>query len=99
TQGDGVTALNAATGAVLWHSPGPQDRMLLSEELLLAVQCGESDFSKAHGSWLYARHVQTGDVSFKVPLDRNGDPNSLRVLNGKFLVEEDGPAFEVKTLV
>lgn len=88
THGDGVTALNAQNGKVLWHSTGPQDRLCLSGNLLLAAQCGESDFSEAHGNWLFARSVQTGEVVFKVTLAKPSDPHEVRQVADLFLVQE-----------
>src|SRR5262249_15815143 len=40
SQGDGVTALDGKTGKILWHSAGPNERMKLTKELLLATRCG-----------------------------------------------------------
>lgn len=88
THDDGVTALNAKNGKVLWHSPGPEDRLCLSGDLLFAAQCGESKFSEAHGHWLFGRSVQTGKVKFKVALKKPSDPNEIRQLADLFLVQE-----------
>jgi hypothetical protein len=35
---DGVTALSTATGTILWHSQGPNDRLLVSRDRLLATE-------------------------------------------------------------
>jgi outer membrane protein assembly factor BamB len=61
---DGVTALSTATGIILWHSPGPNDRLLLSRDWLLATQeAGDRD------RWVTARTVTTGAevCKFRLP--------------------------------
>src|SRR5262245_19577345 len=52
---DGVTALSTATGIILWHSKGPNDRLLLSRDRLLATE-EAGDRSR----WVIARTVTTG---------------------------------------
>jgi outer membrane protein assembly factor BamB len=52
---DGITALAAQTGVVLWHAKGPTDRLVLSGELLLTTRDG----------WVTARAVSTGGEVFK----------------------------------
>ena len=73
TQGEGVTALDSRSGKCLWHSPGPQDRLCLSGELLLAA-----------GDSLVARSVHTGEVKFKVALKNSEE---VRLLADLFLVQ------------
>jgi outer membrane protein assembly factor BamB len=52
---DGVTALSTATGIILWHSPGPNDRLLVSRGRLLATEEAED-----RNRWVIARTVTTG---------------------------------------
>jgi outer membrane protein assembly factor BamB len=58
SQKDGVTALDAGTGKVLWHSKGPNCRLLLSGDLLLA----------ADGRLVLARKAASGAEAFKARL-------------------------------
>src|SRR5262249_59210597 len=55
SQSNGVTALAAATGVVVWHSEGPSAHLLLSGDLLLAAQ----------GPLVLARPVTTATEAFK----------------------------------
>jgi outer membrane protein assembly factor BamB len=50
---NGVTALSATTGVVLWHSEGQTDRLMLSGDLLLAT-------ADSGDRWLTGRAVTTG---------------------------------------
>jgi outer membrane protein assembly factor BamB len=52
---DGLTALAAQSGVVLWHAKGPTDRLVLSRDLLLTTTDG----------WVTARAVTTGAEIFK----------------------------------
>src|SRR5262245_54985303 len=52
SRNDGVTALAADTGRVLWHSKGPNHRMLLSGGLLLAADCSTEGERVSRGRWL-----------------------------------------------
>ena len=52
TRGDGVTAPDKTTGKVVWHSPGPGERLLLTDTMLLATHCGVE--ARADGRWLTA---------------------------------------------
>jgi outer membrane protein assembly factor BamB len=59
---DGVTALSATTGIMLWHSEGPKDHLLASRGLLLAAE--HADDSR----WLTGRTVLTGAEVFRFRL-------------------------------
>jgi outer membrane protein assembly factor BamB len=61
---DGVTALSTATGIILWQSPGPNDRLLVSRDRLLATEEAED-----RGRWVIARTVTTGAevCKFRLP--------------------------------
>jgi outer membrane protein assembly factor BamB len=52
---DGLTAVAAESGVVLWHAKGPTDRLVLSRDLLLTTTDG----------WVTARAVTTGAEVFK----------------------------------
>jgi hypothetical protein len=54
---DGLTALKASTGRVLWHSPGPKGCLYLSDDLLLATD----------GEVVTARATRDGGEVFRVP--------------------------------
>jgi outer membrane protein assembly factor BamB len=90
TNDGGVTALDARTGKVLWHSPGPEDQLYLSGDLLLAGDCSGWAAIKTRGRWVLARSVKDGSEVFRVRL-RNGDaePLPVRELAGSFLVRLD----------
>ncbi len=75
----GMTALDARTGKVLWHSPGSADRMLLSGDLLLAADISVGVDGKGGGRWLIARRVASGQEAFRVPLPAN-DFNALPIV-------------------
>jgi RNA polymerase sigma factor (sigma-70 family) len=78
THQDGVTALDAHTGKVLWHSPGPGNCLFLKGELLLA----------ADGASVHARAVVSGAEVFKVNLPaRDFDPSPIAEVAGLFLVQ------------
>ncbi len=64
----GVTALDAGTGQVLWHSPGPGDHLLLSGDLLLAVDCTVGVDGEGGGRFLIARRGVSGKEVFRVAL-------------------------------
>jgi outer membrane protein assembly factor BamB len=82
--GDGVTALDVATGQPLWHSKGPGDRLLLSGDLLLAAECGSGEDVRR----LTARATKTGAEVFKVRLStQDFDALPLREIAGLFLVQ------------
>ena len=88
SHGDGVTALDYRTGAVLWHSPGPNDRMMLSGELLLATDCGSGDLTEKGGRVLIARAVADGKAVFQAQLPaKDFDPEPIREVAGLFLVQ------------
>jgi outer membrane protein assembly factor BamB len=57
---EGVTALAAESGVVLWHAKGPTDRLVLSRDLLLTTRDG----------WVTARTVSTGAEVFKARLPK-----------------------------
>ena len=64
----GITALDVRSGRVLWRSPGPEDRMLLKGDLLLAADCGGGTDGPDGGRWLLARRVDSGKEAFRVAL-------------------------------
>jgi len=92
TDGDGITALDAATGKVLWRSKGPSDRLLLSGDLLLAADCGLSDRIEKEGRFFTARGVADGKEVFRVELPKRNefDPYPIREVAGMFLVQSRG---------
>lgn len=96
THADGVTALDVATGAVAWRSPGPADRMLLSGDLLLATDCGSSAYNGVKERFFIARATSSGKEAFRVKLPlENFDPLAVRELVGLFLVQDhDRPGGE-----
>jgi outer membrane protein assembly factor BamB len=88
----GMTALDARTGKVLWHSPGSADRMLLSGDLLLAADISVGVDGKGGGRWLIARRVASGQEAFRVALPAN-DFNALPIEEaaGWFVVTAHDP--------
>ena len=89
THDDGVTALDAKTGKVVWHSKGPNDCMLLSKDLLLATECGQSGEIEKNGRFFSARRVTDGKEAFRVRLPNHGDfdPLPIAEVAGLFLVQ------------
>jgi outer membrane protein assembly factor BamB len=81
TNNDGVTALDARTGKVLWQAKGPEDRLLLSGDLLLA----------AKGPVLSARNTKDGKEAFGLRLRTRApdyeDPFSITEVTDLFLVQ------------
>ena len=59
---DGLTALAAETGVVVWHAEGPTERLVLSRSLLLTTGNAGGD------RWVVARTVCTGAEVLKIPL-------------------------------
>jgi hypothetical protein len=89
----GVTALDARTGRVLWHSLGPDDRLLLSGDLLLSADCSGVD-GKGGGRFLMARRAATGKEVFRVVLPATTGFNILPIEEaaGWFVVQDhDAP--------
>jgi outer membrane protein assembly factor BamB len=87
----GVTALDARTGKVLWHSPGPEDRMLVSGDLLLAADCSVGVDGKGGGRWLVARRAASGKEAFRVSLPANDfDALPIEEAAGWFVVQAWG---------
>jgi outer membrane protein assembly factor BamB len=84
---DGVTALDMKTGKVVWHAKGPNDRMLLSGDLLLATECGNGEPITT------ARATKTGAEVFKVRLPTERfEALPIREITCLFLVQkEDEP--------
>jgi outer membrane protein assembly factor BamB len=79
THKDGVTALDAVTGRILWHASGPGNCMLLSGGLLLATD----------GVTVVALGTATGADIFKVRLPmENFDPLPIQEVAGLFLVQK-----------
>ena len=89
THAGGVTALDARTGAIAWRSPGPQDRLLLSGDLLLATDCSSGKYAAKSGRWLVARWAATGQEAFRVDLPvKDFDPLPIKEVAGLFLVTD-----------
>jgi hypothetical protein len=89
THEDGVTALNAKNGKLVWHAKGPADCMCLSRDLLLATECGQGEEVEANGRWVTACAVKNGKQVFKVRLPAsNFDPEPIIELAGLFLVQK-----------
>jgi hypothetical protein len=85
---NGVTALDAATGEEHWHSDGPNDRLLLSGDLLLATDCTSDSYVGKQGRLLTARSVTTGKEVFRVQLPvKDFDPDPIEEVAGLFLVQ------------
>jgi outer membrane protein assembly factor BamB len=103
----GVTALDARTGKVLWHSAGPQDRMLVSNDLLLAADCSVGVDGKGGGRWLVARRTASGKEAFRVALPVYDTANHvdfdalpIQEVAGWFVVETwDSPGGEGASLL
>jgi hypothetical protein len=89
THADGVTALDVRTGAVLWHSAGPAERLLVSGSLLFATECGVGEEVAKSGRWMTARDTATGKEVFRVglPVD-NFDPLPIADAAGLILVQK-----------
>jgi outer membrane protein assembly factor BamB len=88
THKDGVTALDAQTGKVLWQSAGPNDRLCLSKDLLIATECSMAECLLEKGRWVTARAVDTGAEVFRVPLPlQDFDPLAIEEVAGLFLVQ------------
>lgn len=88
THADGVTALDVSNGAVLWRSPGPAERLLLSGDLLAAAECGISESVTKNGRWAVARNVATGRVAFRASLPTaDFDPLPIEDAAGLFLLQ------------
>ena len=100
SEGDGVTALHPKTGKVLWHSAGPNERMKLTQDLLLATRCGQSDVIEKEGRPLTARSVSTGKEVFRVKLPSDfDDPEPIEERAGFILVKNARPFWEGKSLL
>jgi outer membrane protein assembly factor BamB len=81
---DGVTALSATTGVILWHSKGPRDYLLLSGDLLVAANDSLPD-----SRWLTGRAVTTGAEVWKARLPAQGlAVRTLREVAGLFLLQD-----------
>jgi len=86
----GVTVLDARTGKVAWRSPGPEDRLLLSGDLLLAADCCCWDDVERTGRWLVAWRATTGEEAFRVALPvKDFDPLPIKENAGLFLVQDN----------
>lgn len=90
THEDGVTALDARTGAVVWHTTGPADRMLLTGGLLLATERGIGEQITKSGRWVTARDTKTGMEVFRVALPlKDFDPLPIEDAAGLILVQKN----------
>jgi outer membrane protein assembly factor BamB len=88
---DGVTALDMKTGKQVWHTKGPNDRMLLSGDLLLATECGVGEPITTNGRWVTARTTKTGEEVFRVRLPTERfEALPIREITGLFLVQKWG---------
>jgi outer membrane protein assembly factor BamB len=87
THKDGVTALDTKSGKRLWHTEGPQDGLLLSNELLL----GTGSLANKDGTfspWLFAYDTTKGIVTFKTSLAKDmSDPQSVQEIASLFLIQ------------
>ena len=87
--GGGVTALDVGTGKIVWNSSGPNERMLLSRDLILATVCGSSEAIKANGRFATSRKVTDGSIEFKIRLpDAWEDPLPIGEVAGLFLIQD-----------
>jgi outer membrane protein assembly factor BamB len=87
THNDGVTALDVDNGKTLWHAPGPEQGMLLSDGLLLGTgSLSNKDGTFSH--WLYACDLAKGNVTFKTQLPQEmSDPEAVHLIAGFILVQ------------
>jgi outer membrane protein assembly factor BamB len=100
THGDGVTALDRETGKVLWHSRGPNERLLLSNDLLVAVRCDSSGPATARCGRLMARAVATGTEVFQALLPPGYEDSApLQEIAGLFLVQTPPSGGQGKALL
>jgi outer membrane protein assembly factor BamB len=101
TNDGGVTALDFRTGRTAWRSPGPDDRLLLSGDLLLATYCSSRNDRADGGRWLVARWAATGTEAFRVALPtRDFDPLPIIEAAGLFVVQAlDSPRGEGAALL
>jgi outer membrane protein assembly factor BamB len=87
--GGGVTALDVDTGRLAWNSNGPNERMLLSKDLILATECGTGGAIKANGRYATARKVTDGSIAFKLRLpDAWEDPLPICEVAGLFVIQD-----------
>jgi outer membrane protein assembly factor BamB len=87
--GGGVTALDVGSGKIVWNSSGPNERMLLSRDLILATVCGRSDAIKANGRYATGRKVTDGSIEFEIRLpDAWEDPLPISEVAGLFLIQD-----------
>jgi len=88
THNSGVTALVANSGARVWYSDGPIDRLFLSGELLLAADYISDSYVGKRGRLLTARSVTDGKEVFRVQLPvKDFDPDPIVEMAGLFLVQ------------
>jgi outer membrane protein assembly factor BamB len=90
THKDGITALDADTGKVRWQSDGPNARLFLRGDLLLATDCTSPRYVGKSGRLLTARSTTNGAEVFRVQLPvEDFDPNPIEEVAGLFLVQTD----------
>lgn len=83
----GVTALNNNTGAAVWHSPGHDDGLCLSNDLILSTDCSVKESVVREVRWLVARLAKTGEETFRVSLPvKDFDPR-IEEMAGLFVVQ------------
>lgn len=94
THADGVTALDVRTGAVLWHSPGPANGLLVSGALLFATGRGGEKAADSE-RWVMARDVASGKEVFRDALPANFDALAVAEKAALILVQDwDKPGGE-----
>jgi outer membrane protein assembly factor BamB len=88
SHGDGVAALDAKSGKVVWHTRGPLDRLFLSGDLLLATDCQIARTLTDEGRRVVALATASGKVIFTAGLPPDLDPEPISEVAGLFLVQE-----------
>lgn len=92
SHGDGVTAVDAQSGAIVWDSPGFADCLLVSGDLLLATESKTAELVAKAGRWFLGRSTRTGREVFRVALPV--EPfygQSLIEAAGLFVVQKSEP--------
>lgn len=88
---DGITALDRRNGKILWHEKGPNDRMLLSRDLLLATDCSSRQGGDKEDRLVLGRQVTDGKEGFRFVLPLTDfDPLPIEEKAGLFIVQNNG---------